>query len=92
MNLSCKVVPDQGDGVRVGFAISKSAGKAVTRNRIRRRLREALKNCEEINTFKGSVLLSARPSSLSLGFTELESELCELLSGALARQGQRVLK
>ena len=35
--------PDPDSGARVGFTVTKKVGNAVVRNRIRRRLREAIK-------------------------------------------------
>jgi len=39
----CLKRPEQGNGPKVGFTVTKALGKAVVRNRMKRRLREAVR-------------------------------------------------
>ena len=59
--------------VRAGFSVSKKVGKAVVRNKVRRRLKEAfaLKRPQ----IKGSyyLIFVARPAIASAKFTEIQS-------------------
>ncbi len=66
------------EDVQIGFAISKKVGNSVTRNRIRRIIREYLRTHPEILPKTGKILLSAhrRFSGWSL---ELEQQLRDLL-------------
>ena len=61
---------------RVGFTVTKKVGNAVVRNRIRRRLREALRrvSCLEALPDHDYVLL-ARSAALTMGFEALVGEL-----------------
>lgn len=61
---------------RYAFSVSKRVGKAVTRNRVRRRLREILR----VQPLKEGydIVVVARPSAATADFWELKSEM-ELL-------------
>lgn len=63
---------------RVGFIISKRVGRAVTRNRIRRRLREVyrLRRPGIVDGF--SMVLIARPAAAHVGFDLLDAEFARL--------------
>jgi len=65
----------------VGITVSKSIGKAVTRNKLRRRLaailHEALANGDAVR-----LLVVPRPGAAAAGFADLRSELASALAGA----------
>ena len=63
-------------GPRVGFTVTKKVGNSVVRNRIRRRLREALRHisCLEALPDHDYVVL-ARNAALTMGFEALVGEL-----------------
>ena len=74
---------------RIGFTVTKrTAKKAVERNRIRRRLKEAVRLVAEQIVQPGMdyVLIGRRPA-LTIPFTELKSEL----SAALTELGARLV-
>lgn len=64
-------LPDA-EGVRLAFAIGRPVGNAVTRNRLRRRLRAAF---VELDPPPGTYLVSASPSATSRSFAALQQEL-----------------
>jgi ribonuclease P protein component len=68
--------------VRVAFAIPRSVGSAVVRNRIRRRLRAAL---GELGAPPGTYLVSATPAAASLDYQALRQELGSCLGDLAAR-------
>jgi ribonuclease P protein component len=61
-----------GSGGRVGFCVSKKLGKAVVRNRTRRRLREIYrKHSQELDP-RCDVVLLARKGAVEASFQRLE--------------------
>lgn len=67
---------------RFGFVVSRKVGKAVVRNRVKRRLREAVrKHLAEIPSGWDIVIL-ARPPSAEARFAEIESALVQTLARA----------
>jgi ribonuclease P protein component len=74
------------DGVRVGFVVSKAVGNAVTRNRVKRRLRH-LAAAELAGTPGGvDVVVRALPRSAEPG-TDLGAELASAWAKAVRRLG-----
>ncbi|MEP6716505.1 MAG: ribonuclease P protein component [Terriglobia bacterium] len=67
-----------GEGPRVGFTTPKALGKAVKRNRIKRRVREAVRL--ELATLKPdwSIVFNPRRKTLDCVFTELQAEVKRL--------------
>lgn len=66
-----------GGGVRVAYAINRKVGSAVVRNRIRRRLREALTELDRGPSplERGDYLFSAERTAADLPFDELKAAL-----------------
>lgn len=63
--------PNGGEDTRVGFAVGRRVGNAVTRNRIRRRLREIVRALPLARGF--DVVITARPDAASATFDELQA-------------------
>jgi ribonuclease P protein component len=65
----------EGDGLRVGFTVGKILGGAVERNRVRRRLREAVRLHRHELAVPIDVVINPKKSALKADFSELESEI-----------------
>ena len=75
-----------GDGnAKVGFVVSKAVGKAVTRNRVRRRLRAAV--AERLDQLPAGSLLVVRalPPAAQASYAQLREELDSALRRVTAR-------
>jgi ribonuclease P protein component len=74
---------------RFGFTVTRKAGGAVERNRMRRRLREALRRAAPLEARPGfDYVIVARRSSLDAGFDQLVSELARALRLVGARKAR----
>jgi ribonuclease P protein component len=73
------VAPNELGRVRVGITVSSRVGKAVVRNRVRRRLREALRARLDRLAPGADLLLIARPASARAGWGELSAALDSVL-------------
>jgi ribonuclease P protein component len=63
----------------VAYAVPRAVGGAVERNRLRRRLRAAVRELEAELVPGGAYLLSAGPAAMSIGPRQLEDTLRVLL-------------
>jgi ribonuclease P protein component len=63
------------EGARVGLTVGKVMGKAVDRNRIKRRMREAVRKQLCLLRTPVDVVLHPRRSVIDLDFAELEREV-----------------
>lgn len=71
--------------LRVGFTVTKRQGDAVTRNRIKRRLREAVRFAVAANGFApGDYVLIGRKDSLALSFDALQKNITQAFGKASA--------
>jgi ribonuclease P protein component len=69
-------------GPRVGLTAGKVLGKAHERNRIKRRMREALRRHVELLPEGGDLILHPRRSVLTVEFGKLEAEIVRILQQA----------
>jgi ribonuclease P protein component len=70
---------------RFGFTVTKKIGKAVVRNRIRRRLKEAVRTLDPLPARPGhDYVMTARAEASSLPFTALQAELVRALEKVAA--------
>jgi len=65
-------------GPRVGLTVGKVLGKAVERNRIKRRLRECVRRHVGTMTFPVDVILHPRRTVLEMEFATLEREVAAI--------------
>lgn len=68
--------PESPERVGIGFTVTRKLGKAVVRNRIRRRLREAVRAAADALAAGGlDIVIVARGTALSCPFEELVRSL-----------------
>jgi len=65
-------------GPRIGLTVPKALGKAVDRNRIKRRMREAVRHNLALITHPVDIILHPRRSVITLEFTLLEREVAQI--------------
>jgi len=75
-------------GPRVGLTVGKVLGGAVERNRIKRRMREAVRRASPVCEGPLDIVFNPRKSVLTLDFAELQSEVTRCLR--LAEQRARM--
>jgi len=79
------ILPDQG-AVRLGLAVSRQVGNAVTRNRTKRRLRESFRcSLRSLLRPDSAVMIIARKGAADLKTQEVTAELHPMLLRMVAR-------
>ena len=72
--------PDSEDRPRVGYVVSRAVGNAVTRNRVKRRLRELVREQGEVLPAGSFLVVRALPPAAAASYAELRSDLARCLS------------
>ncbi len=73
-------IPVPPPGPRIGLTVGKVLGKAHERNRIKRRLREAVRrHASLLSDLSVDVVLHPRRTYLTLGWPQVESEVAQVL-------------
>ena len=62
-------------GLRVGFTVGRALGGAVQRNRMKRRLREAVRMTRPVAGIAADVVINPKKSMLSTDFAALQNEV-----------------
>ena len=75
--MAVRSAPNELALTRYAFAISRRVGKAVTRNLVKRRLREVLRQSALLEGF--DIVIVARPAAATSDFQALKAELTALL-------------
>jgi len=76
-------------GPRVGFTVPRALGGAVVRNRMRRRVREAVRvNLAELR-FSVDVVINPKKSALTADFAQLEADVARAFAAIRDKQSQR---
>ena len=84
--LVLRTLPNELEHNRYGFVISKRLGKAVSRNRLRRRLREGIRS---LSVRAGwDVVISPKTPASQAGFAELKRAVVELFGSAGILDGE----
>jgi ribonuclease P protein component len=74
---------------RLGVSVSKKVGDAVTRNRVKRRLKEIFrKSPARLSAHGSEIVINARPSAAAAPYAELERDFRSGIERALARGKQ----
>jgi ribonuclease P protein component len=77
-------------GIRAGFAVSRAVGGAVVRNRVKRRLREAIRPQLEPLARHGSwdIVVRATPAAADASFADLSADIADALTTIVAGAGR----
>jgi ribonuclease P protein component len=79
---------DAASAARVGLTVGKVLGKAHERNRIKRRMREALRRHVNLLPTGCDLIFHPRRSVLNLEFAKLEAEIVRILKQATSEAEQ----
>ena len=71
---------------RVGYAVNRRVGNAVTRNRLRRRLRAAVDGTGALAP--GAYLVGAGPGALDIEYEELKNHVATAMTAASRGAGR----
>lgn len=84
--LWCAALPDEAvQPARIAFAIGKTVGTAVVRNRLRRRLREIASAHHEVLA-PGSYLIGVRPGAVNCSYEELTTMFLTLFDQPMSER------
>ena len=76
----CLKAPEQENGPKIGFTVTKALGKAVYRNRMKRRLREAVRLHLRALPASWMIVMNGRKALLDAEFPKIEREVERLFA------------
>lgn len=74
--------PARSHGTRAGFVVSKAVGDAVTRNKVKRRLRHLVRDHLADLPAGSDIVVRALPSAASRSYQEIEIDLVAAIGAA----------
>lgn len=86
---SVHAFPNERGTPRLGLSVSRKVGNAVTRNAVRRRLREVFHSCISGTSENLDLVVSARPAAAEATFEELREEFGRSLGRVGGPVGRR---
>jgi len=86
---SVHAFPNEHGTPRLGVSVSRKVGNAVTRNAVRRRLREVFRSCVSETSRELDLVVSARPAAAEATFEELREEFGKSLDRVGSPAGRR---
>jgi len=90
-HLLVRTGPAEAEPARVGFVVSRAVGNAVTRNRVKRRLRELMRGYLQSLPGGSLLVVRANASAAHASQPDLAADLDSVISRLLRRQvGARV--
>lgn len=66
---------DQASGIRIGFTVGRALGGAVDRNRMKRRLREAVRLNRPTTSAAVDIVINPKKSLRTADFADLQNEI-----------------
>ncbi|OZG68732.1 ribonuclease P protein component [Bifidobacterium aquikefiri] len=73
---------------RLGLAVAKSVGNAVTRNRVKRRFRQLASSSEHLLPTVCDVVMRAKPHAALQSYASLDEQVAELFSEVAQKYDQ----
>jgi ribonuclease P protein component len=86
---SVHAFPNEHGTPRLGLSVSRKVGNAVTRNAVRRRLREVFHACSSEISGDLDLVVSARPAAAGADFEALREEFSASLGKVGGQAGHR---
>ncbi|MCX8647982.1 ribonuclease P protein component [Bifidobacterium sp. B4107] len=73
---------------RMGLAVSKNVGKAVTRNKVKRRFRQLAGSKEDLLPSSCDLVMRAKPSAATATYKQLEEQVDRLFRDLMRKTGK----
>ena len=74
----------------MGLAVSKNVGKAVTRNKVKRRFRQLAGSKEDLLPYSCDLVMRAKPSAANATYEQLEEQVDRLFRDLMRKTGKTV--